>query len=111
MLLAQGGEREEAESPQPVVEGDQDDSLLRELALREVRTGATTGHESPAVDPDHDRQLCSRLGSGRFPHIEKQTVFRGVLPNGGSARTKAPLGAICTELARIALSLPLGDGL
>src|SRR5438093_5172692 len=108
MLLAQRGEREESESPQPVVEGDQDDSLLRELAPREVRTGTATEHESPAVDPDHDRQLCSRRGCGWPPDINKEASFRGCGGNPRRTGRKASLCAIRTEPARIALSLPLG---
>src|SRR6266498_3687342 len=76
MLAAQRGEREEAEAPETVVEGDQDDALLGELDPRKVGLGATAEHEGAAVDPDHDRHLCSKRCPGRSPHIEKQAIFR-----------------------------------
>jgi hypothetical protein len=81
MLLAQRGKREEAEAPQTVVEGDQDDSLPGELDSGTVWKGAAAEYERTTMNPHHDRELCSRLGSGRFPHIEKQAIFRGVLRN------------------------------
>ena len=52
-LLTGGGE--EAEGPQPVVDGDQDHATVHEVLRPVVPRGPGAGGEGSAVDPDHDR--------------------------------------------------------
>src|SRR5919205_3853538 len=68
-LAAERREGEEAETPQTVVEGDQDDALPGELDSRIVRLRAAAEHEGPAVDPHHDRKPCPRRRPGGAPHV------------------------------------------
>ena len=111
MLAAQRGEREEAEAPQTVVEGDQDDALLGERDPRRVRQEplpntkappwihTMTGSFAPGAAPAGRHTLTNRQSSEEVVEI------------GAGAGRKACLRTIRAELARITLSLPRGHGL
>src|SRR6201989_1167101 len=86
VLAAERGEGEETQTPETVVEGDQDDTLPGEPGARRVRPGAAAEHEGAAMNPDHDRKPCPRRGPGRPPHIEKQTIFRRGRRHSGRVR-------------------------
>ena len=112
MLLAQRGEGEEAEAPQTVVEGDQDDALLGELDPRRAgkeplpNTKAPpwihtmTGSFAPGSAPAGRHTLRNRQSSDEVRRDLTQ-----------SRVAKACLRTIRAELARITLSLPRGQGL
>jgi hypothetical protein len=65
---------EEAEDSQPVVHGDHDHALLRQISaiLPRFRRGAC--NESSTVDPNHYRQLRTRRLCGN-PYIQGQAIF------------------------------------
>src|SRR5947209_8803034 len=52
VLAAERGEGEETQTPETVVEGDQDDALPGELDARSVWPRAAAEDEGAAVDPD-----------------------------------------------------------
>src|SRR5690349_15339580 len=56
MLAAQCGEGEESKSPQTVIQRDEDHALPSEWATPRARKGAAAKHESPTMNPDHDRK-------------------------------------------------------
>jgi hypothetical protein len=83
----------EAERPEPVVERDEHDALVREIALHEDRVAAGALLEGAAVEPDHHRP--ARVGGGRgTPYVEIEAVLAHRLLTGelGIDRVVRPAG-------------------
>ena len=111
MLAAQCGEREEAEAPQTVVEGDQNDALPGELDPGRVGQEPLPNTKAPPWI--HTMTGSFALGAapaGRHTLTNRQSSDEFVAYRRGAA-WEACLRAIRAELARITLSLPRGQGL
>ena len=90
---------EEAEGPQAVVEGDEDDVVLQQVVGAEEVGGSSAHDESPAVDVDHDGALL--LVQLRGVDVEEEAV----LVSGGLALGDVVLRAQVAVLGRIVLVL------
>ena len=88
--------RKEAESAEPIVEANKDNSFARKLTTIIDIWRCPSDNPPAAMDPHHDwHLLVSVLGN---PHVDEKAVFRG---NGAPRRSLAPswnLHAIMTEL-------------
>ncbi len=93
----QPGQAEEAEDPQPVVDGDDDERAgLGEPSRVDVAARARA--EPAAVDPDEHRQAGRRTGAGRHGDVEGEAVLR--LARGGGVRGAGRGGELGAARAR-----------
>ena len=71
-----GAEGEEAQGPQPVVDGDQDDLVDHPEVRPKPAGGPAAEHEGPAMEPDGHREGAVRSsGHGGYVDVEVETVL------------------------------------
>ena len=108
-LRAQFRMRHPAQYPQPVVDRDEDDAALGEIASVIERLPTSAEQQPAAVNPDDDGRL---LGMRGRPHIQEQTILTELRRIVGIDAVLGPgrRNAAGAELSRVARAGPAGRG-
>src|SRR6202050_3242130 len=114
-LLGQFGMREEAEHAQPVVDGDQDNALLRQPFSVEARRRPRASLIAARMNPDHHGlSIGGRGGCG--PDVQEEAIL-GATGCGWCASIRAGSRAKCrlrtngSELIGFPNTVPMHRGL
>src|SRR6185437_8170692 len=91
-LRAQLGKREKPKRPEAIIERDDHDALAGELVAQLIRVGAGTVLETPAVDPEHHRQVRTGCFFWR-PDVQIQAVLAHRLISGAARAARTHLHA------------------
>ena len=99
------------ETPKPVVEGHQDDTLVWQIHFLQYRVRSRFPLQNITMDPHHNGYLPPCVAPANRHYVEKQAIFRGLFRNCSRTSGTSFLRTICAECACTEFSLPREHGL